>query len=107
MVDLGRRKLCSESDFWEQIKKADAIQVVDGILFDIPLEQEEAPLQVTCKKGLRIDDLSDTAALKMICINWSQLRRLYPAFNLEGQLEPMQDKLAFPMGHFFDGTPCC
>jgi hypothetical protein len=84
-----------------------AIQVVNGVLFDIPLEQEEAPLQFTCGKGLRIDDLSDTAALKLMCFNWSQLCRLYATFNLEGQLKPMQDKLAFPMGHFFNGTPCC
>jgi hypothetical protein len=84
-----------------------AARVVNSVLFDILLEQEEAPLQFTCRKGHRIDNLSDTAALKMTCFNWSQLRRLYAAFNLEGQLEPMQDKLAFLTGHFFNGTPCC
>jgi hypothetical protein len=84
-----------------------AIQVVDGILFDIPLEQEGAPLQFTCGKGLCIVNLSDTAALKMMRFNWSQLLHLYVAFNLEGQLEPMQDKLALSSEHFFNGTPCC
>ena len=28
-------------------------------------------------------------------------------FNLEGQLKPMQDKLYFPTGHVYNGTPCC
>jgi hypothetical protein len=85
-----------------------AIRVVNGVLFDIPLEQEEAPLQFTHGKVLHIDNLSDTAALKMTHFNWSQLRCLYVAFfNLKGQLELMRDKLAFTMGHFFNGTPCC
>jgi hypothetical protein len=83
-----------------------AIQVADAILFDIPLKQEEAPPQFTRRKGLRIDDLSDTAALKMTRFNWGQLRRLYVAFNLGGQLEPMQDKLFYPTGHVYNGTPC-
>jgi hypothetical protein len=82
-----------------------AVQVVDGILFDILLEQEEAPHQFNRGKGLRINNLADTAALKMTCFNWSQLRCLYVAFNLEGQLKPMQDKLVLT-GHFFNGTPC-
>jgi hypothetical protein len=46
-----------------------AVQVVDDVLFDILLEQEEAPLQFTCGKGLCIDNLSDTAALKMTAID--------------------------------------
>jgi hypothetical protein len=54
-----------------------AVRVVDGVLFNIPLEQEEAPLQFTCGKGVRIDDLSDTAALKMTRFKLSHLRRLY------------------------------
>jgi hypothetical protein len=59
-------------------------------------------------KGLRIDNLSDTAALKMTGFNWSQLRRLYAAFNLEGLLDKsMQEKLSFLRGHTFFGTPCC
>ena len=37
--------------------------MVDSFLFDIPPEEEEAPLQFTHTKGLRIDDLSDMAVL--------------------------------------------
>ncbi len=43
----------------------------------------------------------------MTRFNWSQLRCLYAAFNLEGQLKPMQDKLLFPIGYVYNGTPCC
>jgi hypothetical protein len=46
------------------------------------------------------------AVLKMTRFNWCQLQRLYAAFNLEGQLEPMKEKLAFPMGHDKNGHPC-
>jgi hypothetical protein len=51
--------------------------------------------------------LSNTAALKMTHFNWCQLRHLYTVFDLEGLLEPMQDKLSFLMGHVFNGAPCC
>jgi hypothetical protein len=47
-----------------------AIQIADGILFDILLEQEDTPLQFTRVKGLCIDDLSDTAGSKMTHFNW-------------------------------------
>ncbi len=40
----------------------------------------------------------------MTCFNWSQLHRLYMAFDLKGMLKPMQEKLSIPMGH---GSPCC
>ncbi len=79
----------------------------DSHLFDILPEEENAPLQFTRAKDLRIDDLSDMAAHKMTHFFHGQLRRLYAAFDLESQLEPMQDKLFFPMGHFTNGTPCC
>ncbi len=65
------------------------------------------PLQFLHAKGLHIDNLSSTAALKMTHFNWSQLRYLYAAFNLKHLLKPMQEKLSFPMGHTFYGTPCC
>jgi hypothetical protein len=42
-----------------------ALHIADGILFDILLEQENAPLQFTRAKGLHSNDLSNTAALKM------------------------------------------
>ncbi len=64
-------------------------------------------LQFPCAKGLCIYNLSNTAALKMTRFNWFQLHCLHAAFNLEGLLKPMQDKLAFLMGHVFNGTPCC
>ncbi len=83
-----------------------AIRVAKGVLFDIQPEQEDAPLQFTCRKGLGIDNLSDTAALKMTHFNWSQLH-LYVAFDPEGQLEPMLDKLFFLTRHVYNGTPCC
>jgi hypothetical protein len=83
-----------------------AIQIV-MVLFDITLEQEDAPLQFTHAKGLRIADLSNTAALKMAHFNWCQLHCLYAAFDLEGQLKPKKDKLAFPTGHEKNGHPCC
>ena len=53
-----------------------AVRVTDGILYDIPLEEEVMPLTFARAKGLRIDDLSDPAAIKMTRFNWSQLRRL-------------------------------
>jgi hypothetical protein len=84
-----------------------AVRVANGILFDILPEQEEAPLQFTCGKGLRIKDLSNTAALKITRFNWSQLCPLYAAFNIKGQLKQIQDKLFFLMGHIYNGTPCC
>ena len=43
----------------------------------------------------------------MTHFNWCQLRHLYTVFDLEGLLEPMQDKLSFLMGHVFNGAPCC
>ena len=84
-----------------------AFREVNGILFDIPPEEEAAPIQFSRAKGLRIDDLSDMAALKMTRFNWSQLRRLYAAFDLQGQLEPLSTKLAIPTGHVFNGSLCC
>jgi hypothetical protein len=80
-----------------------AVRVADGILFDSPLEQEDVPLQFTRTKGLRINNLSNTAALKTMCFNWCQLHCLYVAFNSKGQLEPMHDKLAFLMRHVYNG----
>ncbi len=47
------------------------------------------------------------AALKMTRFNWCQLMHLYAAFDLDSQLEPMDDKLAFFTGHFYDGYACC
>jgi hypothetical protein len=41
-----------------------ALQIADGVLFDILPDQEDAPLQCTCAKGLRINDLSNNAALR-------------------------------------------
>ncbi len=43
----------------------------------------------------------------MIHFNWSQLRHLYVAFDLKGQLKLMQDKLFCPTGHVYNGIPCC
>lgn len=77
-----------------------ALRVADGLLFDIPPDEEAAPLTFTKKKHLRIYDLSDMAALKMTRFKWCNLRRLYAAFDLDGQLEPMSIKLAIPTGHF-------
>ena len=75
-----------------------AVREVDSFLFDIPPEEEEAPLQFTCTKGIRIDDLSDIAAMKMTRFNWCQLKCLYATFDIEIQLEPMEEKLAFLPG---------
>ena len=83
-----------------------ALRVTDELLFDIPPDQEDAPLKYTRARNLRIDDLSDMAALKMTHFNHSQLRRLYELFDLESQLEPMSDKLAIPTGFNVNGTPC-
>ncbi len=85
-----------------------AVREVDSFLFDIPPEEEEAPLQFMHAKGLWIDDLSDIAAHKMTRFNWCQLKRLYAAFDLENQLKPMEEKLAFFTGHLKnDLYPCC
>jgi hypothetical protein len=84
-----------------------AVQIANGILFDIPLEQEDTPLQFLRVKGLRIDNLFNTAALKMTHFNWFQLCCLYASFDPKGLLKPMHDKPAFPTGHIVNGTPCC
>jgi hypothetical protein len=70
-------------------------------------EQEDAPLQFTHAKGLCINDLPNTAALKMTHFNWCQLHCLCRAFNLEGKLKPIKDKLPFPIRHEKNGHPCC
>jgi hypothetical protein len=84
-----------------------AVRIAEGLLFDIPAGQEDTPIQFLLAKGLHIDNLSDTAELKMTHFNWSQLRCLYTAFNLEVMLKPMQEKLSLPMGNAFNGAPCC
>jgi hypothetical protein len=43
----------------------------------------------------------------MTRFTWCQLRCLYMACDLKGQLEPMHDNLTFPTGHVYNGTPCC
>ena len=83
------------------------LRTADSFLFDIPPEEENAPLLLTRPKGLRIDDLCDISAYKMTHFYHGQLCRLYAAFDLESQLGPMQDKLSFPTGHITNGTPCC
>ena len=83
-----------------------AMRVTDGILFDIPPDEENAPLKFSRAKNLRIDDLSDMASLKMTHFNHSQLRRLYRLFDLESMLEPLADKLVIPTGFDTNGTPC-
>ena len=84
-----------------------AIREVDGLPFDIPLEKEAEPIQFTHTKGLRIDDLSNKATpLKMMHFNWSQLHRLYAAFNLDS-LSLLSTKLAIPISHIFNGSVCC
>ena len=82
-----------------------ALRVTDELLFDIPPDKEDAPLKYTRARNLRINDLSDMAALKMTHFNHSQLRCLYELFNLESQLEAMSDKLAIPTGFNVNGTP--
>ncbi|KAL3765933.1 hypothetical protein ACHAW5_003901 [Stephanodiscus triporus] len=67
-------------------------------------------LEATADIGDVDDDALDTAIESLITMTHfyhGQLRRLYAAFDLESQLEPMQDKLSFPTGHFTNGTPCC
>ena len=59
---------------------------MDHHLFNIPLEQEEQPLQFTRKKNLRLADLSDPQARKMTHSYHIQLVHLYKLFNLEGYL---------------------
>jgi hypothetical protein len=72
-----------------------AVQISKGLIFDILSGQEGTPLQFLHMKGLSIDNLSDTAALKMTHVNWCQLRCLYAAFDLKGLLKLMQEKLSF------------
>ena len=83
-----------------------ALRVTDELLFDIPPDEEDAPLKYTRARNLCIDDLSDMAALKMTHFNHSQLHRLYELFDLKSQLEPMLDKLAIPTGINMNGTLC-
>jgi hypothetical protein len=83
-----------------------ALRVADSILFDIPPNEEDTPLQFSHAKNLCIINLSNTAALKMTHFNHSQLRHFYKAFDLEGQLEPIDENLASPTGDFCNGHPC-
>ncbi len=67
-----------------------ALRVTDGILFVLPPNEEDTPLQFSYAKNLRINNISNTAALKMTHFSRSQLHCLYKAFDLKVQLDPMQ-----------------
>ncbi len=56
--------------------------VTDDVLFDIPFHEEAAPQQYTRSKNLRLADLNNVQALKMMHFNQSQLRHLYAHFGL-------------------------
>ena len=76
----------------------DVHSLCHSFLFDIAPEGGDAPIQFMCAKGLWIDDLSYMATMKMTCFNWCQLKRLHARFDIESQLEPMEEKLTFLLG---------
>jgi hypothetical protein len=72
-------------------------RVVDCVLFDIPLDDEGQPLQMSAPRHLRIDDLSDPVAIRLTHFSHEQLRALYGYFGFEALLDPGEVRYAFPL----------
>jgi hypothetical protein len=81
-------------------------RVVDCVLFDIPLDDEGQPLQMSATRHLRIDDLSDPEAIRLTRFSHEQLCALYGYFGFEALLDPGEVTLRIPTGHFTRNSPC-
>ena len=81
-------------------------RVVDCVLFDIPLDDEGQPLQMSATRHLRIDDLSDPEAIRLTRFSHEQLRALYGYFGFEALLDPGEVTLRIPTGHITRNSPC-
>ena len=80
--------------------------VVDCVLFDILLDDEGQPLQMSALRHLRIDDLSDPVAIRLTRFSHEQLRALYGYFGFEALLFPGKVMLCIPTGHTTQNSPC-
>ena len=81
-------------------------RVVDCVLFDIPLDDEGQPLQMSATRHLRIDDLSDPEAIRLTRFSHEQLRALYGYFGFEALLDPGEVTLRIPTGNTTRNSPC-
>ena len=81
-------------------------RVVDCVLFDIPLDDEGQPLQMSAPRHLCIDDLSDPVAIRLTRFSHEQLRALYGYFGFEAFLDPGEVTLRIPTGHITQNSPC-
>ena len=74
-------------------------RVVDCVLFDILLDDQGQPLQMSAPRHLRIDDLSDPVAIRLTHFSHEQLRVFYGYFGFEALLDPGEVTLRIPTGH--------
>ena len=77
---------------------------VDCVLFDIPLDDQGQPLQMSAPRHLRIDDLSDPVAIRLTRFSHEQLRVLYRYFGFKALLDPCEVTLRIPIGHHTEGN---
>ena len=84
------------------------MQIFNHVLFDILPDEEAQPLQLTPHKNLRIEDLSDPDAIRLMCFSRPQLCELHTHFAIAGLLDPGDDKLRIPIPTrwFVGNTPC-
>ena len=79
---------------------------VDCVLFDIPLDDQGQPLQMSAPRHLRIDDLSDPVAIRLTRFSHEQLRVLNGYFGFEALLDPGEAMLRIPTDHTTRNSPC-
>ena len=65
-------------------------RVVDCVLFDIPLDDQGQPLQMSAPRHLRIDDLSDPVGIRLTRFSHEQLWVLFGYFGFEALLDLLQ-----------------
>jgi len=81
-------------------------RVVHCILFDIPLDDEGQPLQMSATRHLHIGNLSDPEAIRLTRFSHEQLSALYRYFGFEALLDPGEVTLRIPTGHITRNSPC-
>ena len=81
-------------------------RVVDCILFEIPLDDEGQPLQMSAMRHLCIDNLSDPETIRLTRFSHEQLRALYGYFGFEALLDLGEVMLCIPTGHITRNSSC-
>jgi hypothetical protein len=61
---------------------------------------------MSAPRHLRIDDLSDTVAIRLTRFSHKQLRALCGYFEFEALLDPGEVTLCIPTGHTTQNFPC-